>query len=395
MAANSNALTYSPTNRLASASGAWGSETFSYDGVGNRLSDVTALNRQSLYAVNSNRLTSITENAAAFRSYTYDGAGNTATETRPGEVFAYTYNKRNRLALVTRNTIAYASYGYNALEQMTSRNTTAAGAPAGTVHYIYDQDGHLIAEADGATGAVLRDYLWLPANDNNNDTRAEDMSLAANDNGSALDLPLAVISNVNTSPTLAFVHTDHLGRPIRMTDGTKSTLWQASWKPWGEIQSLSGTQNLNQRFPGQYYQIETGLHYNWHRNYDPVTGRYTQPDPLRFVDGPSVYAYARNSPWMKTDREGLALADAIKIGGGLALVDGPVPIGDIVAVCVIAGAAIYDIYVLTSTSKNEDKEKKKEHTKNTRPSTYDKHTKPRPGRPKTKNRLKQNWTPNK
>ena len=57
MAANSNALTYSRANRLASASGAWGSEAFSYDGVGNRLSDVTAaLNRQSLYAVGSNQI---------------------------------------------------------------------------------------------------------------------------------------------------------------------------------------------------------------------------------------------------------------------------------------------------------------------------------------------------
>ena len=173
-AANSNVLSYSPANRLASATGAWGSNSFSYDGVGNRMSDVTAnLNRQASYASTSNRLTSITENAAAFRSYTYDGAGNTATETRPGESFAYTYNKRNRLASVTRNSVAYASYGYNALEQMTSRSTSASGGPTGVVHYIYDLDGHLIAEADGASGATLRDYLWLPANDNHNDTIAE------------------------------------------------------------------------------------------------------------------------------------------------------------------------------------------------------------------------------
>jgi RHS repeat-associated protein len=59
------------------------------------------------------------------------------------------------------------------------------------------------------------------------------------------------------------------------------------------------------RFPGQYFQLETGLAYNWHRHYDPVTGRYIQPDPLRFVDGPSIYAYAVSSPFMKTDRDGL------------------------------------------------------------------------------------------
>jgi RHS repeat-associated protein len=108
------------------------------------------------------------------------------------------------------------------------------------------------------------------------------------------------------------VHADHLGRPTRMTDATKATVWQATWKPWGEVQTLSGTNSNNLRFPGQYYQIETGLHYNHHRMYDPVTGRYTQPDPLRFVDGPSVYAYAKNSPYMNVDRTGL---DCTSLGG--------------------------------------------------------------------------------
>jgi RHS repeat-associated protein len=118
-----------------------------------------------------------------------------------------------------------------------------------------------------------------------------------------VDLPLAVI-DVATN-TISYVHADHLGRPIRMTNTVKATVWQATWKPWGEVQAMSGTNTNNLRFPGQYFQIETGLHTNHHRMYDPVTGRYTQPDPLRFVDGPSVYAYAKNSPFMYTDREGL------------------------------------------------------------------------------------------
>ncbi|MEQ1713050.1 MAG: RHS repeat-associated core domain-containing protein, partial [Hyphomicrobium sp.] len=43
-------------------------------------------------------------------------------------------------------------------------------------------------------------------------------------------------------------------------------------------------ETLNARFPGQWFQVESGLHYNWHRHYDPTIGRYTQPDPLVFVD---------------------------------------------------------------------------------------------------------------
>jgi RHS repeat-associated protein len=315
-AANSNTLSYSPANRLASASGAWGSAAYAYDPVGNRLSDVVTgsvnSNRQATMDSFSNRLMNMTENGAALRSYTYDGAGNIITDVRPGETYAYTYNKRNRLASVTRNGVAYATYTYNALEQLTSRTTSAAGGPVGTIHYVYDLDGHLIVEADAATGATLREYIWLPANDNHMTTAGGRMgesldlsSLAANDNN-PIDLPLAIVDTVNTTPTLLMVHSDHLGRPTRLTDATKATVWQASYKPWGEVQSMSGTRTQNLRFPGQYFQIETNLAYNHHRHYDPTTGRYTQPDPLGFVDGPSVYAYAGGSPLMNTDPEGLA-----------------------------------------------------------------------------------------
>ncbi len=106
------------------------------------------------------------------------------------------------------------------------------------------------------TVTTTRDYIWLPSNDNHNDTYTEDV-LAANDNA-AIDLPLAVAE----AATLYTIHTDHLGRPIRMTNGAKTTVWQATWKPWGEIQSISGTTTNNLRFPGQYFQIETNLAYN-------------------------------------------------------------------------------------------------------------------------------------
>jgi RHS repeat-associated protein len=292
-AANSASLSYSPANRLSTANGAWGNASFTYDGVGNRLTDVNTVGavtttRLAAYDTVSNRITGMTENSAALRSYTYDAGGNIITDTRPGEVFAFTYNARNRPASVTRNSVSYATYGYNAFEQLVSRATSAVGGPTGTVHYIHDLDGHIIAEADASTGATVREYLWM----------------ASNDNEAPTDLPLAVVDEVPTTPVLLMVHTDHLGRPIRMTDGTKATVWAASYKPWGEVQSISGTRALNLRFPGQYFQIETNLAYNWHRHYDLTTGRYTQPDPLRFVDGPSIYAYAGNSPFMETDREG-------------------------------------------------------------------------------------------
>jgi RHS repeat-associated protein len=143
--------------------------------------------------------------------------------------------------------------------------------PAGTTQYVHDSVGHLIAEAD-SSGNTLTEYLWLD------------------------DMPLAVVANADTSPTLYFVHPDHLNRPIRMTDGGESVVWDAIYNPFGDVYSITGSASNNLRFPGQYFLIEDGLHYNWFRHYDPTLGRYIQPDPLGFVDGPSMYAYVRSGP---------------------------------------------------------------------------------------------------
>jgi RHS repeat-associated protein len=122
-----------------------------------------------------------------------------------------------------------------------------------------------------------------------------------------VDRPLAVVDAVNTAPVAYWVSVEHLNRPIKMTNAAKTSVWDAVWQPWGGIHSITGSATLNTRFPGQWYQIETGLHYNWHRSYDPPLGRYTQPDPLGFVDGPSVYGYAAGSPMRFVDRDGRLL----------------------------------------------------------------------------------------
>jgi RHS repeat-associated protein len=65
------------------------------------------------------------------------------------------------------------------------------------------------------------------------------------------------------------------------------------------------------RFPGQWFQSETGLHQNWMRDYDPTTGRYMQADPLGLVDGASVYGYARQSPGRYVDPRGTDIQGAV------------------------------------------------------------------------------------
>jgi RHS repeat-associated protein len=289
-AANSVSLGYVKLNRLYSAAGPWGQKVFSYDRTGNLTQEQSTVSgtttaRTLAYPSTSNRISSETTNGTTTRIFTYDGAGNALTGLPAGASYALTYNKRNRPAGLKLNGATAATYLFNAGEQLVSRTLLPPLVPqANTTHYLYDLDGHLIAEASGtsASNAVItREYIWLN------------------------DMPIAVVDNVDTaSPLTRYVHTDHLLRPIMMTGGAKGTVWSATWTPWGTAQTLSGSAIQNLRFPGQYFLIEQGLHHNWHRFYDPTTGRYTQPDPLGFPDGPSRYAYAGNSPLMNVDPDG-------------------------------------------------------------------------------------------
>ena len=145
-----------------------------------------------------------------------------------------------------------------------------------------------------ATGATVREYIWLP----------EAEIAPTRQSRAQVDIPLAVVDAVNTTPVILNVHADHLGRPVKMTNSAKASVWDVVYTPWGAPHTLTGAQTLNERFPGQWFQLESGLHYNWHRHYDPSLGRYTQPDPLGFVDGPGVYGYAGGSPLRYVDKDG-------------------------------------------------------------------------------------------
>ena len=221
------------------------------------------------------------------RTFAHDAAGNMSADTRGAVAYQYGYNANNRLESVSTGGLLKGTYVYNAFEQLVSR-TRVNMSPAGTVHMIHDRDGNVIAETDGA-GNTVREYVWLAQTDGD------------------VALPLAVVSDVNTAtPVTYFVHADHLNRPVLMTDATKQVVWSASYLPFGGEYQISGPAALDARFPGQWFQLESGLAYNWHRHYDASLGRYTQPDPLGFVDGPSRYAYAVNSPLEIVDPTGRA-----------------------------------------------------------------------------------------
>nr|WP_237072772.1 RHS repeat-associated core domain-containing protein [Pseudaestuariivita rosea] len=111
--------------------------------------------------------------------------------------------------------------------------------------------------------------------------------------------PVAVIEN----DQVYFIRTDHIGRPIFATDANGTKVWEATYLPFGGIHTTSGDV-IGLRFPGQWFQSESGLHQNWMRDYDPTTGRYIQADPLGLVDGASVYGYALQNPGRYSDPRG-------------------------------------------------------------------------------------------
>ncbi|MGH9894652.1 MAG: RHS domain-containing protein, partial [bacterium] len=80
----------------------------------------------------------------------------------------------------------------------------------------------------------------------------------------------------NGPAALYFIHTDHLGTPQVMTNDAQHVVWQADYTPFGEATLAKENITFNLRFPGQYFDAESGLHYNYFRDYDPSLGRYVQ-----------------------------------------------------------------------------------------------------------------------
>jgi RHS repeat-associated protein len=118
-------------------------------------------------------------------------------------------------------------------------------------------------------------------------------------------LSQTVVANTS-SPNVYYYLKDHLGTPQVITDEDGEVVWKGDYKPFGKADIRVNTMENNFRFPGQHYDEETGLHYNYHRYYDPRTGRYLRPDPLGLNNKDSIYAYVKNNPVNWVDFKGLA-----------------------------------------------------------------------------------------
>lgn len=113
--------------------------------------------------------------------------------------------------------------------------------------------------------------------------------------------------------SIYYIQGDHLGTPRVVTNGANQVVWRN--QPLSEPFGLSAVEEdpdgdsqsfvLNLRFAGQYYDKETGTHYNVQRDYDPVAGRYLQSDPIGLAGGANTYAYVESNPLLLVDPWGL------------------------------------------------------------------------------------------
>lgn len=113
-------------------------------------------------------------------------------------------------------------------------------------------------------------------------------------------------------PEVFYIHFDQVGTPRLLVDASGETRWR--WDqtdPFGIQLPIQSPQTdsialpFNLRFPGQYYDRETGLHHNGYRDYDPVTGRYIESDPIGLAGGVNTYLYVTANPVSDIDPAGL------------------------------------------------------------------------------------------
>ena len=266
---------------------------YTYDGAGNRLTETCFPDEDNktityAYDQDTSRLSGLswTAGGSCGVSLDLDAEGRPTTYyprrfPSSSEVMGLGYDDNGRLAAIDfgnngSNEIAY-TYDHRELR-----------VSDGTTWFTYDSSGRLIGENSGTSNASV-EYVWLAG------------------------MPIAMLvddDGVGTGDATVYtLGVDHLGTPMRAWDDTASFVWSADYEAFGKAweylpESTSPpTVLVNLRFPGQYLDRETGLHYNWHRYYDPNTGRYLTPDP--HMDPLNVYSYAMNRPCCIIDPFGL------------------------------------------------------------------------------------------
>ncbi|PLX94780.1 MAG: hypothetical protein C0621_04970 [Desulfuromonas sp.] len=210
----------------------------------------------------------------------------TGTATAEPVPTLYHYDARNRLTEVELPDGRIVRYAYDPFGRRVRKTITGTGSQGVPVPlvtlYDYADEGFIGEYA--SDGTTQKTYGWKPD------------GLWGTD-------PLYMRDGGN----IYYYHNDHLGTPQLLTDKDKNIVWSMVAQAFGETYVAGGAMvENNLRFPGQYFDAETGLHYNFQRYYDPTSGRYTQVDPIGFAGGDvNLYRYVGNGVLVWIDPWGL------------------------------------------------------------------------------------------
>jgi RHS repeat-associated protein len=250
---------------------------YTYDANGNRLSQTGTSASTYTMSGSSNKLTSTS--GVLSRSYSYDAVGNT---TASGAT-VHSYNNANRMKTGRLAGGSDTTYVYNALGQRVKKS---GGGVASPLYFMYDEAGHLIGEYD-SSGNLIQETVWLG------------------------DIPVATLRPNGANVDVFYVHTDQLNTPRKVSRPSDNALrWRWDPTPFGEgvpdqNPASVGAFVYNLRFPGQQFDAETNLNYNYYRDYDSTIGSYVESDPIGLRGGSATYAYAGGNPITFNDPSGL------------------------------------------------------------------------------------------
>jgi RHS repeat-associated protein len=266
--ANTETFTYDPNDRLKTVTRSGDNQSFTLDKVGNRTAHTRAgVGYTITLDTTSNQLLAY-NGGGLNRGFSYNDNGDVSGETRTDGNRVYGYDPFGRLTGLWIGGVQKGDYGVNALNQRAVKNYSV-----GTVHFLQTPGGQLLAEF----GNVATSHVWF--------------------GGELLGM---VRSNAYYAS-----HNDHLGRPEMLTNSAKAVVFRAKNDAFGRTSVTDTIGGLNIGFPGQYFDIESGLWQNWHRTYDSQTGRYLQSDPLGLAAGANLYSYVDAKVLYVTDSLGL------------------------------------------------------------------------------------------
>ena len=345
---NSQTFDYDDNFRLTRGRGGYGVFEYSYDGLGDRqAATIGSVTQVYEYATDSHWLLSVTE-AGVRRDFEYSLNGNLIRDDRgPGNRLTLSYGHRNRYRSLSNEAGEIASYRYNAMDE---RLVKTVGTT--TTHFHYNEGHQLIAES-GNDGSAFRQYVWLgsmPLAQIEGDgtvyhlhpdhlgtpRRMTDKTgeiVWTSESGPFGDNPSIPITASGFNARGEFQLTVGGQTTAEYVLQTTTNLWNGPWtkvstntgsftvtaeqsvqqrfyrvSAMGILAPPTGSVVCNLRFPGQYYDAESGFSYNLHRDYNPTTGRYIQSDPIGLAGGINVYAYAGSSPIVNHDESGLKIS---------------------------------------------------------------------------------------